>query len=146
MRSRCHDRSGQFPISPVGAGEDIDNGNVLVPREPLPNWTQARLSRFSRPPERTDVTVGFTGTVIVGFVAHPARLGISPSKCRRHPDRVELALRQAFRSGLTLTSWAAGARPAVERGSVSIRRVRPERRNPSRAVRWRPIHVSRELT
>jgi hypothetical protein len=48
---------------------------VLVPREPLPDWTQARLGRFSRPPESSDVTAGFTGTLIIGFVAHPARLG-----------------------------------------------------------------------
>ena len=31
---------------------DIDYGNVLVPREPLPDWTQARLGRFSHPSER----------------------------------------------------------------------------------------------
>ncbi len=54
----AYDRSCRFPIPPVGPGEDIDYGNVLVPREPLPNWTQARLGRFSYPPESRNVTVG----------------------------------------------------------------------------------------
>lgn len=75
-----HDRSCRFPISPVDPGDDIDYGNVLISRQPLPGWTQARLGRFSQPPERSEVTVGFTGTLIIGIVSRPARLGhLAPS-------------------------------------------------------------------
>ena len=82
----AQDSSSRFPISPVDAGDDIDDGNVFVPRQPLPDWTQARLGRFSQPPERSEVTVGFTGPLIIGVVSHPARIGhLAPSRISRSP-------------------------------------------------------------
>jgi hypothetical protein len=82
----AHDRSCRFPISPVDPGDDIDHGNVLIPRQPLPGCTQARLGCLSQPPEHSEVTVGFTGTLIIAVISRPARLGhLAPSTISRPP-------------------------------------------------------------
>ena len=127
----AHHRSCRFPVSPVDPGDDTDHRNVLVPRQPLPDCTQARLGRFGHPPERSEFAAAFTGTLITGVVSHPARLGhLAIQNLAVAPPELSSHSGGPSGKGLTPTS-RAGDRASCPAQSAEHRgRTRPLREKP----------------
>jgi len=66
-------RSGFREMAAVLASR-IPGAQYASSPAPAPGWIQARLGGSSQPPDRSEVTVGFTGTLIIGVVSRPDRL------------------------------------------------------------------------